>query len=460
MRLLRKNQNSLRVRFALGFGVLFTFFLALALLFIYVSFTNFRKAEFYERLRDKALTTFRLLIEVEQIDHDLLKVIDKNTLNNLYDEKVVIFKDTALIYKSIDDVKIQYVPELFTKAKEKKEFFTSQGHYEVVALHIEQDTDQYIILASAYDKYGRRITSFLKWVMITVYCLGLVLGWVATYLLVKKVIQPLDVLKAKLKNINYSNLYTRLPEKGQGEEVNSLSINFNQMLGRLEQSVGFQKDFIHYASHELRTPLAAMVSLTENSLVTDRSIDEYKETLKKLFQQQKNLTDVTNSLLLLSDDTSASMSQEYPHVRLDELVFKSVEITKSLYPNANIDVSLEGNLSNENSLLINANEPLMLMAFNNLLKNALQYSLEKKVSVVVSISEKEKRVQFLNPGTSLSAEEEEKIFTPFYRGANAIAVKGYGLGLPFVKQIVQVHGGRVHYSYNQSLNVFTIAFQQ
>lgn len=193
--------------------------------------------------------------------------------------------------------------------------------------------------------------NFLKWAMITVYCLGLILGWLATYFFVKKVIQPLEVLKTKLKNINYNNLDTRLPEKGQGEEVDSLSINFNQMLIRLEQSVGFQRDFIHYASHELRTPLAAMVGLTENSLNADRTSEEYKEILRKLFNQQKNLTDVTNSLLLLSDNTTATNGQEYPKVRLDELVFKSVEIIKNIFPNAKIEVNLAGDFSNENLFL-------------------------------------------------------------------------------------------------------------
>jgi len=456
--LLRKNINRLRTRFALGFGALFTFFLALALVFIYVSFANFRKDEFYGRLKDKALTTFKFLIEVEQIDNDLLKVIDKNTLDSLYEEKVLIFKDSKLIYSSIDDMNIQYGPELFARAKEKKEFFTTRGNEELAALYIEQNSDQYIILASAYDKYGRRILGFLKWAMITVYFLGLVIGWLATYFFVKKVIQPLEILKSKLKNINYNNLDTRLPEEGQGEEVDSLSVNFNQMLIRLEQSVGFQRDFIHYASHELRTPLAAMVSLTDHSINTDRTPQEYKVILQKLFQQQKNLTDVTNSLLLLSDSATATNGKEYPKVRLDELVFKSVEIIENRFPSAKIEVNLEGDFSNESFLLIHANEPLMLMAFNNLLKNALQYSPENKVGIVIRIGEKEKEVQFLNQGNSLSAEEKEKVFTPFYRGSNAITVKGYGLGLPFVKQIVRVHGASINYSYHENINVFAISF--
>ena len=454
----QNSTKSLRTRFAIGFGILFTFFFALALVVIYVSFGEFRKDEFYERLKNKALTTFKLLVEVEQIDKDLLKVIDKNTLSSLYDEKVLIFKDSTLIYSSIDDLKIAYVPELFAKAKKEGEYLTTQGEDELVALYIEQGLNRYVILASAFDTYGRSKMTFLKWVMITVYFAGLIFGWIVTYFFVKNVIKPLEVLKAKLTGISYNNLDARLPERGQGEEVNSLSVNFNQMLTRLEQSVSFQRDFIHYASHELRTPLAAMVGLTENSLNSDKTQQEYKEVLQKLYREQKNLTNVTNSLLLLSDSKSISNGQEYPKIRLDELIFKSVEITKNLFPKAKIEVNLEGDFSNENLLLIHANEPLMLMAFNNLLKNAIQYSFRNLVTVVVRITGKDKQIEFSNPGGRVIDEEKEKIFTPFYRGSNAATVKGYGLGLPFVRQIVQLHAASINYTYQENINVFTIAF--
>ncbi len=443
----------------MGFSILFTFVLALALVLIYVSLANFRKDEFNKRLKDKALTTFKLLVEVVQIDNDLLQVIDKNTLNSLYDEKVLVFKNNILVYSSLDDMKIQYGPELLAKTKEKGEFYTTQGQNEIAALYVEQNSDQYIILASASDGVGKRVMNFMKWVMIAVYCSGLVVGWLSTYFFVKKIIHPLEILKIKLKNINYDSLDADLPETGQGEEVDSLSSNFNQMLARLEQSFSFQKDFIHYASHELRTPLAAMVSLTENSINVTRTPEEYQEILKKLFQQEKNLTDVTNSLLLLSDNKVTSKGHEFPSVRLDELVFKSVEITKNIFPKAKIEVNLEGDFSNENFLVIHAIEPLMLMAFNNLLKNAIQYSFENEVRIIIRMSEKEKEIQFFNSGNSLDEQEKEKVFIPFYRGSNAAMTKGYGLGLPFVKQIVQLHGAAISYSYEKNTNVFRILFR-
>jgi signal transduction histidine kinase len=449
--------KSLRVRFAIGFSLLFTVFLAITLMIIYFSFADFRKDEFYRRLKDRALTTFKLLTEVEQVDKDLLQVIDRNTLNSLYNEKVIIYEGYHVIYTSIDDIKLQHDAGLLLQAKLNKEIFTTKGDDELVAMYMVQNNKEYTILAEAFDKYGRRKMRFLKWVIIIVYFSGLIIGWTATYFFVKKVIAPLESLKNNLQNINSASLGIRLQEKGQGEEVDSLAANFNQMLERLQQSFSIQKDFVHYASHELRTPLTAMIGITENALGQNLQPKQYRQALEQLYHQQQNLTGITNSLLLLSDYKIVT-EREYPSVRLDELLFRSVEIIHALFPDALIEVNLEGSASTEESLMVNANEPLLSMAFNNLLKNALQYSVDNRAVVIVRFTETEKAVIFMNKGEPLSSGEIRMIFTPFYRASNAAMIKGSGLGLPLVKQIAELHKATISYEFDDGFTVFRFSF--
>jgi signal transduction histidine kinase len=449
--------KSLRVRFAIGFSILFTVFLAIALLIVYISFADFRKEEFYNRLKDRSLTTFRLLIEVEQIDLDLLKVIDRNTLNRMYNEKIIIFEGDRVIYTSIDDLKIDHARSFLEKAKKDKEFFTTKNNDEIVAIHIKQNNKEYTILAEAFDKYGRRKMTFLKWVMIIVYFSGLIVGWTATYFFVKRVINPLESLKSNLHNINSANLDIRLKQEGQGEEVNSLAANFNQMLERLQQSFSIQKDFVHYASHELRTPLTAMIGITENALGQQLTAPQYRQAMEQLYQQQQNFTGITNSLLLLSDHKIVT-ERDYPRVRLDELLFRSVEIIQALFPNSLIEVNFEGEATTEESLMINANVPLLTMAFNNLLKNALQYSSDGKAIVIVRPLENARQLIYKNRGAPLSPAEEQLMFTPFYRASNATSIKGNGLGLPLVKQIAELHKATVRFFREGEFNVFCLSF--
>lgn len=450
--------KSLRIRFAIGFSILFTLFLAIALLFVYISYANFRKDEFYDRLKDRALTTFRLLVEVEQIDHDLLQVIDKNTLNSLYNEKVLIFEDTTLIYSSIDDKKIRYDNHLLQQVKQEKEITISEGNDELIVFSTWSGGKEYVLMAAAFDKYGRRQMTFLKWVMILVYITGLVFGWTATYFFVKRVIKPLEILKKNIQNINSANLDTRLQQSHQGDEVDSLATNFNQMLERLQEAFSIQKNFVHYASHELRTPLTAMIGITENALSKKLTPLEHQKVLEQLFQNLLNLTEITNSLLLLSDNKIIT-GKVYPSLRLDELLFRSVDIIQNLYTDAKIEVNIEAVDETEEALMVFANEPLLLIVFNNLLKNALLYSMDNQAVVTVRVN-KMMEVEFKNIGKPLSPEEEAMIFTPFFRGTNARDRKGHGLGLSLVKQIAELHNATITYHRDGEFNAFIFRFSK
>lgn len=449
--------KSLRIRFAIGFCLLFTALLTIAFVIIYISNASFRKEDFFRRMKDRSLTTFRLMVEVERIDHDLLKEIDRNTLNSLYDEKIMVYEGTTLIYSSFDSSEIKYDPALLEKARTEKEFHTTRGDAEVVAFYIEQDGKNFTIMAEAYDDYGRRKLTFLKWVMVTMYFAGISIGWVATYFFVKRIIQPLESLKKNIQQISSANLHTRLSQSGQGEEVDSLATSFNQLLERLQQSFSIQKDFVHYASHELRTPLAAMVGVTENALNKKLDNEHYQLILEQLFQQQQELTRITNSLLLLSDN-KIIRKRDYPSIRLDELVFRSVEIVQNIYPNAEIRVSLEGKTAQEEAMLVHANEPLLLMAFTNLLRNALQYSEENEIFVTARFYDTYREVEFKNPGKGLTEEETKLIFTPFFRASNSGSVKGHGLGLALVKQIAEIHTASIEYKREDTFNVFVFRF--
>jgi signal transduction histidine kinase len=448
--------NRLRIRFAIGFCLLFALFLASSLAIIYASYADFRKDEFFKRLEDRAITTFRFLVEVEQIDNTLLRLIDKNTLNSLYDESILVYKEKELIYESLNPPKIQFRQELFDRVKEKQKIYTTQEDYEVVAAYVVQDGASYTIFASAYDKFGRRKLAFLKQLIAFVFISGVAAASFASFFFVKRVIRPLDELNVKIQNIDSENLHVRLNEQGQGDEVDKLARSFNKMLERLDDSFRFQKNFVHYASHELRTPLTAAVTATENALSKNLTIEQHNNLLLQLFRQLQDLTSMTNALLLLSDKKIDTL--QYPDLRLDELVFRSIEIIRNLYNDAQIELDLDGNISSEDSMTVRGNEPLLIMAFNNLLKNAIQYSDNKSVRVTVRVNHHSKEVEFKNRGHVLPEHEQTQLFTPFFRGRNASFTSGLGLGLPLVKLIAELNKASVKYFRQAEYNVFRFSF--
>ncbi|HEV7380547.1 MAG TPA: two-component sensor histidine kinase, partial [Dyadobacter sp.] len=96
-------------RIAIQFTLLVAALLFVFSVVVYTVSSSFRQEEFFDRLRSKARTTCRLLVKVNGIDKDLLKVIDENTLTEMLDEKVLIFNSkNDLIYSSVDDKLLTY----------------------------------------------------------------------------------------------------------------------------------------------------------------------------------------------------------------------------------------------------------------------------------------------------------------------------------------------------------------
>jgi len=96
---------------------------------------------------------------------------------------------------------------------------------------------------------------------------------------------------------------------------------------------------------------------------------------------------------------------------------------------------------------VRADRNALAQAVANLLDNAVQYSRDAKdISVRVSAGERQVIVAVEDHGAGIPANEVDKVFDRFYRGGDALtrAVKGSGLGLALVKEIVEAHGGSVH----------------
>src|SRR6187402_1491546 len=110
-----KLQNKIIVSFSLAFSIV----LGIALLGTYLLMSINREQEFLLRLKDKTTTTYKLLLEVKEIDHDILQTLDRNTINNLYDEKILLFDSTGKnIYSSVDDIKILFPLEIIEQLKQ------------------------------------------------------------------------------------------------------------------------------------------------------------------------------------------------------------------------------------------------------------------------------------------------------------------------------------------------------
>lgn len=456
---------NLRVRFVLWFALLVALLISLGDLVIYFQSSEFRREEFFERLYRKALTTQRLLMDVDEIDSSLLKIIDRNTLTTLPNERVLVFDGlNRIIYDTAERDTILESPELLNRIRREKrvQITNVDTNQETLGLYVENSGQSTVVLATAFDFYGFRKISNLRMILFVTWLFALVLTVALAYWYVRFIVgKPLANLTEQVAAIQEHDLGARIRVPVNQNELTLLGLNFNELLSRLQKAFDAQRNFVQYASHELRTPLANMLSETENMLSKPRPSETYVSSLRSLREEQSRLVDLTNSLLLLSRFETVHLSDQTPEIRIDEVLYNTIEEMQAVSPDFRIVLDFVEIPGHESDLLVRGNAPLLRTAFRNLLENACKYSIDSTVAIKISITNQQLSIGFENFGPILDKTERTHLFTPFFRGMNTKGKRGYGLGLVIAHRILQIHGALLDYvSIRPDLNRFIVKFPQ
>jgi len=375
---------NLKLRFAL----LFTFFVAVILFVssvtIYFLFYNYRESDFYERVKNEGLQFYNTTSSISN-PNDIASKMFITVLHNstVYDERVVILDlKGAVINKIPDTLHFTINKELLAKIKMEKEYrWHPDNNYQYVGL--APTNSEQIIIAAGFDKPGFQKLSDLKLILVAVFGGGLIVTAFISFFFVKQVFMPLTRLSAQMKKTTFHNLTQRIEVTETKGEINDIARNFNGMLERLHGAFDFQRSFVYHASHELRTPLATMLSQTESALGKKMTEEDYEKLLISLKEEQQELIELTNSLLVISQYDNMGYIQEWPRLRIDEIVYDTVSHAKRMLPNLIVNIMFSSIPENDDDFIIRGNETLLKSAFTNLIKNAYLYSIDQKVNITI-----------------------------------------------------------------------------
>lgn len=448
-----------RIAFIVGFFI--SILLGIISLLVYYDFADFRKEESEDRLKEKAASTVKLLIEVKEIDNQILKLIDRNRINELYNEKTLVFNDSfQLIYSSMDDVVINWDLNDLKALKNGGYFFRSQGEYDVLGSSYNMEGREYYVLISVEDRFGNRKLSFLGNVLLISFLLGVTVIWIFVFLVIRKMLLPLDTFQEKITEITEKRMTIRLNETGKNDEIDRMAHAFNQMMLRMEIAYSRQRDFTSSASHELRTPLARILSQLENLNAMPESDEKVKSYVKAISEDVSMMVEKVNSLLLFSRLEQLDKSSLNEIGRLDEMVFDVIDELKQAYEGFSTGFSILGDINESyDKLEITCKIALIKIAISNLLRNAYLYSESHKISVEIDLNVPYRSVlRIINDGVTLDYDDRKRLFNAFNRGKNSTGKQGTGLGLAIAKSIVQLHDGELVYRVENGLNVFEMRF--
>jgi PAS domain S-box-containing protein len=239
-------------------------------------------------------------------------------------------------------------------------------------------------------------------------------------------------------------------------KVEERTIILKEALQRLEQS---QKElsealdkerqlneiksrFVSMASHEFRTPLSTVLSsatllskytAAEEQPQRSRHIDKIKNSVK-------HLNDILNDFLSLGRLDEGKVETRLEEFNLKEFMNETVEEMRGLLKKDQyIQVHYTG------TEVVHSDSKLLKNVMINLITNASKFSDENlPIEIRCITSAENARVEVKDHGIGISQEDQQHLFSSFFRGSNALNIQGTGLGLHIVKRMVDLLGGEIH----------------
>jgi len=435
----------IRTRLALQFLLLGGIIMIIASVSIYFTSASLRKDDFSKLLWNKARTTANLLFNTSVAEATHVLGIEKNSPVNLQNEKIIIinFHDD-IIYSSDEKKEIEIRNYILEKVRSGYIVSYKQSPYEVIGTLFYTDYDRFVVIAAATDIDGSLRMQKLKITLIIVCLISLILFFIAGWFYSGRALKPISDVVEKVEDITITSLNLRVFEGNGTDEIGRLAKTFNKMLERLETSFSMQKSFIANASHELRTPLTSINGQLEVLMMKDRSTEEYKASLTSLLDDIKSLIDLSNRLLMVARTSAEGPLHFNNKIRIDEVLWQAQEEIIRFNNNYHINISMDNSLTDSDQMIVVGDESLLKVAVSNLIDNACKYSPDYSVDIRFRHIEKFIEVVFEDKGIGISEADQQKIFEPFYRGANTISYSGTGIGLPLVNQIIKNHNGIIN----------------
>lgn len=434
----------IRTRLTLQFLLLGGVIMIIASVAIYLSSSRFRREDFLERLMDKARGTANLLFNADGVDANRILRIENNSPVFLQDEKILIlnFKNDT-VYNSDENSDIKIKDNIIEKVRQGYDITYRQDSYDVLVTLYFTKYDRFVIVAAAKDVVGSLHLEKLKIILYIVCFISLLLFFIAGWFYSGRALKPISNVVKKVEDISITSLNLRVFEGNGNDEIGRLAKTFNKMLERLETSFGMQKNFIANASHELRTPLTSINGQLEVLMMKDRSTEEYKSALGSVLDDIKSLIILSNRLLLIARTSAEGPVNFNKKIRIDEILWQAQEEIIRFNNDYRINISIDDSLTDSDQMIVVGDESLLKVAVSNIIDNACKYSSNHSVDIRFRHIENFIEVVFEDKGIGISEEDLQKIFEPFYRGANTISISGTGIGLPLVSQIIKNHYGTV-----------------
>lgn len=272
--------------------------------------------------------------------------------------------------------------------------------------------------------------------------IGVALGGLAAWWLLRRVLRPLDRLAAATRAIAGGDLATRVPP-APDEELKVLGDAFNAMASSLERGEALRRRLVEDVAHELRTPLTSVQGYLE--AMADGIVEPTPAMVRAVHEEIVRITRLVEDLDRLGrgPDTTMSRIARQP-TDLEAIVRQVAAIHEPRLATRGMSLKI---VTSANLPMVSADPDAIRQVLTNLLENAGRYADDGGRIAIVLADESEVGVTCAveNDGPTIPASELPLVWERLYRVDQSRSRRsgGSGIGLAIVRQIVEQHGGSV-----------------
>ena len=434
----------IRTKLALIFFVLVIVVVSAVSFSIYFLSANYRQVDFYRRLKNRAINTAFVLIQIKQIDADLLKKMEQENPASLPNQFVKIYDmDKRELYSSDIGRIMPFDSSFLNQVRQEGEIKITKSNYEILGFFFKGRNENLLIVAGANDINGLDALENLRNIILITFSISLVIVSVFGWFFSGRALKPISKIVKEVDSITAASLDQRLNEGNRKDELSKLAQTFNRMLSRIEAAFLAQKNFIANASHELKTPFTVMAGEIEVTLLHNRDNQYYVKILRSILDGIKRFNKLSTQLLLLAQTSAELPQKRFSILRVDDFLWDAKKELEGLHMDYIIEILFDLHLTHD-LLTIKGDELLLKVLIMNLMDNGCKYSDNNRVQVILTTLPGDIiSIEFLNSGDGIQPDDLQKIFDPFYRGKINRKISGFGVGLSLADKIAKLHDGKI-----------------
>lgn len=287
------------------------------------------------------------------------------------------------------------------------------------------------------------------------YILVLFIGSFLILIAARYVVNPIMQLTEATKRMAKGNFDSASLPMNRRDEIGQLSVSFHDMAKELAKLDQMRKDFVSSVSHEIQSPLTSISGFTKALKQKKMSEESRLRYLTIIEEESERLSRLGQNLLQLSYLQQEQLPLKVTTYRLDEQLRRGVITLEPLWTKKEINVVVD-----LEAITVHADKDQLDQVWINLLNNAIKFTAPHGTIRIQSIGKAHQNiVSITDSGMGIPEEELVNIFKPFHKvdKARSSSVKGNGLGLSIVKQIIDMHNGEIHVSSSLgSGTIFTV----